>query len=296
MNKFWLVFRHEYLRHVRRKRFIFALMSLPLMVLLMIGAGLLAARADYDSRPVGYVDLSGVLKNARPVPQTSGDLFPDPQFTLFASETAARTELDQKKIQGYYVLQPDYLDTGSARYVTDAQVKDSTESAFKKFLRYNLVSSQPAEIANRLVKGPNLEIRSLTGNRRMGENDIVAIIFPMVIGVLFLLVINTSGSYLVGALVEEKENRTMEIVVTSISTDQLMAGKVVGNLAVGLTQLVVWVLFGLLAMSFMDKYTVYRVSKPGRWLPLAFILYPAAGLRYGGRVNGYCRGDGGRSS
>ena len=277
MNKFWLVFRHEYLRHVRRKRFIFALMSLPLMVLLMIGAGLLAARADYDSRPVGYVDLSGVLTNARPVPQTSGDLFPDPQFTLFASETAARTELDQKKIQGYYVLQPDYLDTGSARYVTDLQVKDSTESAFKKFLRYNLVSSQPAEIANRLVKGPNLEIRSLTGNRRMGENDIVAIIFPMVIGVLFLLVINTSGSYLVGALVEEKENRTMEIVVTSISTDQLMAGKVVGNLAVGLTQLVVWVLFGLLAMSFMENIpSIGSLNLDAGYLWLSFfILLPA---------------------
>ena len=232
MNKIWLVIRYEYLRHVRRKRFIFALLSLPLMVVLMIAAGFLAVWAEYDSRPVGYVDLSGVLENALPVPQASGEMFPDPQFTRYVDETAARSDLDEKKIQGYYVLQPGYMDNGSAQFVTDSQVKDSTESAFKNFLRFNLVSDQPSDIANRLVKGPDLEIRSLGGDRRMGENDFVAIIFPLVIGVLFLLVINTSGSYLVGALVEEKENRTMEIVVTSISTDQLMAGKVIGNLAI----------------------------------------------------------------
>ncbi len=277
MNKFWLVARYEYLRHVRRKRFIFALLSLPLMVVLMIGAGFLAVWAEYDSRPVGYVDLAGVLMNARPVPQTSGEMFPDPQFIYFKDESAARAELDQKKIQGYYVVQPEYMDNGSARFVTDAQVKDSTESAFKNFLRYNLVSGQPAEIANRLVKGPNLEIRSMGGNRRMGDNEFVSIIFPMIIGVLFLLVINTSGSYLVGALVEEKENRMMEIVVTSISTDQLMAGKVIGNLAVGLTELVVWVIFGVLALSFMSNMpSIGDLNLDAGYLLLSFsILLPA---------------------
>ncbi len=277
MNKLWLVVRYEYLRHVRRKRFIFALLSLPLMVVLMVGAGFLAVYADYDSRPVGYVDLSGVLANAQPVPQTSGDMMPDPQFTQYTDEADARSALDQKKIQGYYVLQPNYMDDGSARFVTDLQVKSSTETAFKKFLRYNLVSSQPAEIANRLVKGPVLEIRPLGNSRNVGGNDIVAIIFPMVIGVLFLLVINTSGAYLVGALVEEKENRMMEIVVTSISTDQLMAGKVIGNLAVGLTELVVWVVCGLLALNFMANVpSIGALNLDAGYLWLSFfILLPA---------------------
>lgn len=247
------------------------------MVVLMVGAGFLAVMAEYDNRPVGYVDLSGILANAQTVPQTSGDLFPDPAFIRFADETAARSELDQKIIQGYYVLQPEYMDNGSARFVTDSQAKDSTETAFKYFLRYNLASNQPADIAKRLVKGPDVEIRSLGGNRSMGENDIVAIFIPMVIGVLFLLVINTSGSYLVGALVEEKENRTMEIVVTSISTDQLMAGKVVGNLAVGLTELVVWIVFGLLALNFMENVpSIGALNLDAGYLWLSFfILLPA---------------------
>ncbi len=251
MNKFWLICRYEYLRHVRRKRFLFALLSMPLMVLLMVGAGFLAVWANYDSRPVGFVDTSGVFVKAQPVPKTSGDLFPDPQINRFADETAARTALDTNQIQAYFVLGSNYLNDGSVQYVTNGQSKDSTETAFKNFLRYNLVTNLPTQVADRLVKGPTMEIRSLGGSRRMSENDIFSILFPMVIGVLFLLVINTSGSYLVGALVEEKENRTMEIVVTSVSTDQLMAGKVIGNLAVGLTELVVWIVFGLVALAIM---------------------------------------------
>jgi ABC-2 type transport system permease protein len=251
MKKFWLICRYEYLRHVRRKRFLFALLSLPLMVLLMIGAGFLAVWANYDNRPVGYVDPTGIMANAQSVPKTSGDLFPDPEINTYPDEAAARMALDANKIQAYFILGTNYLNDGSVRYVTNGQSKDSTETAFRNFLRYNLVTNLPTPIADRLVKGPSMEIRSLGGSRKMSENDIFSILFPMVIGVLFLLVINTSGSYLVGALVEEKENRTMEIVVTSVSTDQLMAGKVIGNLAVGLTELVVWVGFGLITLAVM---------------------------------------------
>jgi len=251
MNKFWLICKYEYLRHVRRRRFLFALMSLPLMILLMIGAGFLAVWAEYDNRPIGYVDETGTLAQARQVTPEPGEWFPDPPMRAFADETTARAALDNKETQGYYVLQAQYLNDGSARFVTIGQAKSATESAFKRFLRYNLVNGQPAAVAQRLVQGPVLEIRSLGGTRTMGENVLFSLLFPMVIGILFLLVINTSGSYLVGALVEEKENRTIEIMVTSVSADQMMAGKVVGNLAVGLTELLVWIAFGLVTLAFL---------------------------------------------
>lgn len=277
MNKFWLICKYEYLRHVRRKRFIFALLSMPLMIMLMIGAGFLSVWADYDSTPVGYVDTSGILAQAKQVPVSPTEWFPDPKMQSFNSEISAREALDKKQIQGYYVLTQEYLNDGSARYVTAGQAKSSTESAFKSFLRYNLVANQPADIAKRLVNGPVMEIQSLGGSRKMGENDFLSILFPMIIGVLFLLVINTSGSYLVGALVEEKENRTMEIVVTSVSTDELMAGKVVGNLAVGLTELIVWVIFGLVALAVVrGNAPTQNITLDAGYLWLSFfILIPA---------------------
>jgi ABC-2 type transport system permease protein len=47
------------------------------------------------------------------------------------------------------------------------------------------------------------------------------------------------------AVVEEKENRTMEVLVTSVSPGQLMIGKVIGIIGIGLTQIIVWVLFAV---------------------------------------------------
>ena len=64
----------------------------------------------------------------------------------------------------------------------------------------------------------------------------------------------TSGGYLLQAVVEEKENRTMEIVISSVSPSKLMAGKIIGNIGVGLTQLAVWLLFGWLALAIGGRF------------------------------------------
>ena len=265
MSRFWLVCRYEYLRHVRRFRFLFALFSMPLMLLFLFGVAILAVLLELDGSPVGVVDLAGVLSNPQPVPRDQIMFYGDPEYVMMANETAARQALEAKEVQCYFVLLPGYLEEGSAQYVTLGQSKETTEAAFKRFLRYNLIFSQPPELAQRLLEGPQVEIRSLDGSRRMRSDNLLGLFMPMVVGMLFLLVVNTSGSYLVGALVEEKENRTMEIVITSISPGQLMAGKVVGNLAVGLTELLAWVLFGIAALSIWKI-----IQPPAESLPVDF--------------------------
>ena len=65
MKKFWLVFKHEYLRHVLTKRFILAVLSVPLFIGLSIGLGFLSVVLGTDRTPIGVVDQSGVL--AEPV-------------------------------------------------------------------------------------------------------------------------------------------------------------------------------------------------------------------------------------
>src|SRR4030066_963015 len=56
------------------------------------------------------------------------------------------------------------------------------------------------------------------------------------------------------AVVEDKENRTMEIMVTSVSPGQLMSGKVIADIAVGVTQLLVWAIFIILAVVVGKNY------------------------------------------
>jgi ABC-2 type transport system permease protein len=76
----------------------------------------------------------------------------------------------------------------------------------------------------------------------------------MLAAILLIISINTSGGYLLQALVEEKENRTMEMIVTSVSPMQLMAGKIVGNLSVGLTQIGAWLAVVIIALVIVVRF------------------------------------------
>ncbi|HEX7393752.1 MAG TPA: ABC transporter permease [Anaerolineaceae bacterium] len=254
MTKFWLVFRNEYLRHVLRKRFIFALLSMPLFVGLMVGVGILAVWADYDGRPVGYIDQSGFFKNARSVPQKSDSLFRPLVINAYSTIADAKIALENHQIQAFFVIDSHYLDNGKVEATAPDAIKSTTRQDFQSFLRYNLLAGQTDQVAERVLNGPEIVIQSLNSNRKMAGNEFINILLPLVSGLLFIVVVNTSGSYLVQALIEEKENRTMEIVITSVSDQQLMAGKVVGNLSVGLTELIIWLLFGFLGFAIARRY------------------------------------------
>src|SRR5450759_648739 len=254
MTKFWLVFRNEYLRHVLRKRFIFALLSMPLFVGLMVGVGILAVWADYDGRPVGYIDQSGFFKNARSVPQKSDSLFPPLVINAYSTIADAKIALENHQIQAFFVIDSHYLDNGKVEATAPDAIKSTTRQDFQSFLRYNLLAGQTDQVAERVLNGPEIVIQSLNTNRIMAGNEFINILLPLVSGLLFIVVVKTSGSYIVQALIEEKENRTMEIVITSVSDQQLMAGKVVGNLSVGLTELIIWLLFGFLGFAIARRY------------------------------------------
>ena len=254
MAKFWLVFRHAYLRQVQTKRFLFGLLSMPLFVLLIIGLSILAARLQIRMEPIGYVDHSGTLANPTSLPE-QGSIF-DPNLAIIAypDESSATTDLRTGKIQAAYLISADYLQTGMVERLALDRPGVNANRQFIEFLQLNLLSKQPLDIAQRVLKGSSIITRSLDGSRSVSENSLFTLILPFAAGLMFILVISFSGGYLLQAVLEEKENRTMEILITSVSPNQLMAGKTIANLLAGLTQLGAWLGFGLLALMAVRIY------------------------------------------
>lgn len=253
MNKTWLVIKNEYLKHVRRKRFILALLSMPLFIVLMVGVGMLSVVITYNDTPVGYVDNSSVFTNAiMPELDSPVPLRQPLEIISFDNETTARKALDEGSIQAYYVIPENYLETGRIKATANKMPDGDVNDQFKKFLQVNLLSSYSDEITNRVLEGAEIETKALDQNQASSFN-IISLILPLVAGILFMLTINISGGYLLQAVVEEKENRTMEIIITSLSPTQLMAGKVIGNLSVGLTQMIVWIIFGIIGVIFAAR-------------------------------------------
>jgi ABC-2 type transport system permease protein len=248
MHKTWLVFRHEYLKRVLTRRFLFGLVSMPLFVLLAIGVGVAAVALQVKKDPIGYIDRSGWLQNPIYPQDTSGSFFPNVQIIPYADENQARSDLQSGKLQLLYVIAKDYLQSGQVTMIAKDPPGENAKSQFIDFIKENLLVHQPIEIAQRLLQGSSVTLKSLDGSRSMTGDSFMAFILPFINGLLLVILIAISGSYLLQAVIEEKENRTMEIVITSLSPNQLMTGKVFANLLVGITQLVVWFLFAILGL------------------------------------------------
>jgi ABC-2 type transport system permease protein len=250
MSKLWLVAVYEYTRHVLRRRFLFALLSVPALVGLMVLVGLLIVRLQNSDTPVGYVDLSGFLERPVFAPPPGPPLRAVPLLP-FESEAEARAALESGQLQAYYVLEPDYAATRRARLVYLDEPGAAAREQFTGFLRANLLAGQPAQVAERVAQGSRLTVRSADGSQQMSDREWFNIFTTFAAGLAFIIAIFTSSGYLMQAVVEEKENRTMEIVVTSVSPFQMMAGKIVGIIAVGLTQILAWVGVAVLAVLLM---------------------------------------------
>ena len=269
MKKFWLVCLQEYKHHVLNKRFIFGVLSMPLFVGAIALVSFLSIWLQYDKTPVGYVDTYKILDSHLQPPKEENALLEPIVITEFPDEFAARAALDRKEIQAYYVLADNYLATGEVKMVSAAKTGMNIEGDFGDFLRFNLLNGKSEQIVNRLTDGTKLIVRSEDGKREIGVDNWTVMLLPFVAGLLFVIAVNVSGGYLLQAVVEEKENRTMEILVTSVSPNQLMAGKIMGNLSVGLTQLVIWIIFTLIALNILPKFI--PMEEPPQ-IPASYIL------------------------
>jgi ABC-2 type transport system permease protein len=247
MNRVWRVALYEYKRNVFKKSFLLTLLSIPLLVAFGVGVGFVMTSLKDNDLPVGYVDQADVFDAAIPAP-VSGQTKPV-DFIPFQTEDEALGSLEAKEIQAYYVLKADYFETRHIEIVYTKKPGDNASKQWYDFLQINLLSDQPTEIAYRIASGTDVTMRSLDGKRTMAESGpTFGNLMPIFITLAFLALILMSSGFLIGAVTEEKENRTMEIVVTSISPLQLIGGKLLGIVAIGVTLLVTWTLIVVLGI------------------------------------------------
>ncbi|NIS82954.1 MAG: ABC transporter permease [Anaerolineales bacterium] len=273
MKKLWLIAKNEYQRNVFKKSFILALLSVPLIFGLNIGLGLIINALENNNAPVGYVDHAGLLVDPLPSPEDRPSR--DVSFLPFKNENEARQALSSKEIQAYYVLSSDYDETGEVELVYLKKPGENATRQFYDFLQINLLADYPPEIARRAAVGIDLSIRSPDGIIEIpAGGPKLSSFLPLIISFAFMFLLMMSSGYLMGGVVEEKENRMMEVLTTSASPAQIVAGKVLGIIAISLTQLVTWVVVGALAVfiggELLDVEWLQNMTVP--WVSILKVL------------------------
>lgn len=261
MRNFWLVARHEYLKMVARRGFLVGVLGIPLFLIAIMGITIFVTLAGMDDRPIGIVDQAGVIESYDlPEAEFEWIPFPDEASARLALEPLAAgqgSDVPPVEIQAYYVFPPEFTSDRQVRlYYWDEYPDDDILAEFDRLLRYNLTADLDSGVRRRLLEGADVTIRSMDGEREIGDSNVLGFFLPLAASIVFLFVVMTSAGYLLQVVTAEKENRTIEILLTSLSPEQLIGGKALGLMGVALTQLVIWLFTiavgGLVAARIFD--------------------------------------------
>jgi ABC-2 type transport system permease protein len=265
---------------LRRPSFYIATFAVPAVTgLLFFGTTFLNARFASGSReggaaevkPVGLVDQAAVIK------MTPSELHQ--YFIPYPDEQQAAAALRNNKIDSFFVIAADYQQTGRvvqvSRQVT-LQGLGPSNTALRSLLVANLVGD-PA-LARRIDEPLKLKPEIVGGASSAQSADPSGAMSGLSYALGFLLafgILNGSG-WLVQAVAEEKENRTIELLLTSIKPWQLMTGKLLGLGVMSMAQLALWIGLstGLLgANSVLGRFNVGTVERGvWGWMVIFFVL------------------------
>jgi ABC-2 type transport system permease protein len=254
-RKVWVVARHEYLANLRRPGFIIMTAIVPALglVALMLGTvfagqaeklgSFLEEQFDIASQNTGVVDRSGIFS---PILDEYQD-----RFILYDDEAQAEQALTDEQVSSVLLIEEDYMETGHVVVVTTgsgfgaAAVGDSF--AIRSFFIDHLLAGQVDPALQERAADP-LEVESRvisSGGETQGEGPlgfVFTFVIPYVLAIFLVMTIFISSGYLLQSVGEEKESRVVEIIVSSIRPVELMTGKVAGLGALGLTQILIWLI------------------------------------------------------
>lgn len=243
MSKTAKVAQEQIRRTVFKRSFIFVLLSLPLFLTITIAPAILLESASESDLPIGYVDQAGLLDQPRRPPEHDNER--QLELLAFPDEQAARLALEAERIQAYYRIPPDFPEARTLIAVFHDRPDSGAAKQFADFVRFNLLQQLPAQVAWRAVDGAEFSIRNPEGSRIFpGGGPPIGTVMPVALGLAFGGLLLTGGGSLMGGVVEEKSNRTMEVVLTSVSPAQLVNGKLIGIVAANLIQLAFWLAIG----------------------------------------------------
>lgn len=264
MNKIWLVARREFLFNVRRKEFLFAAIGLPLLMIALmfiIGGVVIDAEMNIERLgQIGYVDEAGILTPPQDLPET---------FQAYPDENSANEALNAEAIGAYFIVPADYMDTGDVRIYSTGGIPEALEDKIDYFLIANLARDLEASTVARVQEPVDAQIHTLDNDRTLSETAIVGVIFlPFLLVFVQMFASQITSGYLMSGISEEKTNRIIEVLVTSIRPFELLMGKMLGLGAVGLVQLGIWIICSLLALQFGQGLEILS----GVTLPLDIVV------------------------
>jgi ABC-2 type transport system permease protein len=259
MAKLWAIIKREYLERVRSKWFLIATFFGPLFfsAIIIVPAWLASkSKATSDIYNTTILDATGNGFGRRLALNIAGDTT-DPgriphvavvaPSELTSAESTATRDVMQKKRTGYIVVNQQTLAGEAARYAGRNATSIADMAQLKNAIRQTILAQRlekvgldDAQMKEITFIPLEFSTERITERGRAGSG-MASVLFGFAIGFLLYMSIVIYGQTIMSGVLEEKTTRVAEVVMSSVPTDTLLAGKVIGGGAVGLTQQIIWI-------------------------------------------------------
>jgi ABC-2 type transport system permease protein len=238
MKRIWLIAWSTYKQRVRSGSFLMLTLGLPVLMV-VAGAIPFFTEGFGDELPVvGVIDQTGQLTLVQEVAVDEQTL----QLKAYTEPVQAQEAYQQGEIGGYLVIPSGYFEGEQVRYYAEESPNAFLNQGLQIFMRRAMLPQAPEWALERLDDPMNRTFVNLRTGESVQEGPalIVRIATPAVLAVLMGLALLFTSSQMGAAVVREKDQRAMEMIITSIKTSQLVTGKVLGMTLLSLTQLAIW--------------------------------------------------------
>lgn len=274
MRNLWLTARYEFLKRVRTRSFLLSTLGVPALILVVGLIGAISASVGESDLPLGYVDHAGLLDPSLYAEPHLDEMDDRLELIAYEDEAEARAALEAGDVQGYYVVPAGYPQNLQIEAFYLEEMPSGGD--FADFVRVNLLAGAdlPAGAGSWLLEGPELTVRDMNSGREMNDDAIGNVMLSFIGGFFFFFAVMGSAGFLVQVVADEKENRTMEMLITSMSPFQLIAGKAIGLIGVALTQIALWALSIAVVIVIAARFVDFLAGLTVPWsFLLVFALY-----------------------
>lgn len=304
MKKVWVIIKREYLTRVRTRAFIIGTVASPLLMLALIFLpGLLAMRGGGGDRHITVIDQSNDSKLfdsirsriGEPVEgvPASGDqaALRSTRFMLTRQTAQASESVDQiasqyapevrrDQTRAFVILPPDVLDGGSpsyyARNVSDFSIRRLEQVISSAIIEQRL--KRAGVETNRIedyMKSVDMTTNKVTDEGVSQESGSVSFILAFTMLFFIYMSVLFYGIFVMRGVIEEKQSRISEVLVSSVKPAQMMLGKLIGIGLVGLTQMSIWALTAMSLTLFGASIFASRGINFPPISPLLFVYFIA---------------------
>ncbi len=239
MKKLWLVTTTTYKQRIRSGMFLILTFALPLLMI-VAGAIPIVLGLGSDLSQVGLVDETGQLAPATQLTADGSTI----AVRTYDNGPAAQAAFQRGEIGGYLIVPAGYFGGEPARFYAEKEPGIATSDALTTLMRQAMLPNQPDWLLARLNDPAQVTYVARQSGEQVAEGPglVVRVALPAALGLVFALAVWTGASQMGAAIVREKDQRSMEMIVTSLAPWQLVAGKVLGMALLSLTQLAIWVM------------------------------------------------------